>query len=177
MKAKIKRGVTSKGALENATGDNSGELQAVSEPDSVVVATNKGGRPSKYTPGTIDPLLAALADGLTQKQACIACGIGESTLSDWLERYPELTPRLQEARETARRKALAVIRSAGKSDWRAMAEFLRFSFPADYRRDGTVNVSATATTQQASLVCDQATRKKLIELREAIRAPVPVIKP
>jgi len=32
------------------------------------------GRPTKSEPETIDQLLAALADGLTQKQACIASG-------------------------------------------------------------------------------------------------------
>jgi hypothetical protein len=32
------------------------------------------GRPTKYEPETVDRLLAALADGLTQKQACIASG-------------------------------------------------------------------------------------------------------
>lgn len=43
--------------------------------DSAVIAiTNKGGRPTKYEPETVDRLLAALADGLTQKQACIASG-------------------------------------------------------------------------------------------------------
>jgi hypothetical protein len=148
------------------------KVLAEAEADSVVVATNKGGRPSKYTPEIVALLLAGLADGLTQKQACIACRIGESTLSDWLDRHSELAPRLQEARETARQKALAVIRTAGESDWRAMAEFLRLSFPADYRRDGTLNVNATANMQQAALVCDEATRAKLIELREAIRAPM-----
>jgi len=53
--------------------------------------------------------LAALANGLNQKQACLACGIGESTLRDWREKYPELEQRLAEAREQARQKALAGI--------------------------------------------------------------------
>jgi hypothetical protein len=35
------------------------------EPVSVVAVPNKGGRPSKYTPETIEKLLRAIADGLT----------------------------------------------------------------------------------------------------------------
>jgi hypothetical protein len=50
--------------------------------NSALIATsNKGGRPTKYGPETVDRLLAALTDGLTQKQACIASGICENTLA------------------------------------------------------------------------------------------------
>jgi hypothetical protein len=41
------------------------------------------------------------------------------------------------------------------------------SFHQDYRRDSNINVTATSTTQQA-LVVDEATRQRLIELREKI---------
>jgi hypothetical protein len=44
------------------------------------------------------------------------------------------------------------------------------SFPADYRQGGNINVSATAAGQQTSLVCDEATRARLIALRERIGA-------
>jgi hypothetical protein len=47
--------------------------------------------------------------------------------------------------------------------------FLRLSFHQDYRRDSNINVTATATTQQA-LVFDEATRRRLIELRQKILA-------
>ena len=40
----------------------------------LIAITNKGGRPTKYEPEAVDRLLAALADGLTQKQAFIASG-------------------------------------------------------------------------------------------------------
>jgi hypothetical protein len=130
-----------------------------------IVATNKAGRPTKYEPETVDRLLAALADGLTQKQACIASGICESTLATWREKHPELEARLTQARETARQKALAGIRAAGEAgDWRALVAFLRMSFPADYRGDGSINVNATATAQAAApaLVCTEEQRQELI---------------
>ena len=76
---------------------------------------------------------------------------------------------MAEAREQARQKALAGIKAAGEAgDWRAWEAFLRMSFPADYRRDASVNVNAIATAQQAGIVCDEATRQRLIALRERI---------
>jgi hypothetical protein len=47
------------------------------------------------------------------------------------------------------------------------------SFPADYRRDASINVSATAGVQQAELVCTEGQRKRLIELRERLLAGAP----
>ena len=141
--------------------------------DSAIIAIEKGrpGRPTKYEPETVGRLLAALGDGLTIKQACLAAGIGQSTLSDWLERHPELGAQLSEARETARRKALAGIRAAGEAgDWRALEAFLRMSFPSDYRRDSSINVTATANTQQAAVVCTEEQRQRLIALRERLLA-------
>jgi len=122
-----------------------------------------GGRPTLYTPETVDKLLANLADGLTIKQACLACSISESTLSDWRERYADLEARLTEAREQARRKALANIKAAGDNgDWRASEAFLRMSFAADYRKDASINISATATAQQAVVITAED-RKRIQE--------------
>jgi terminase small subunit-like protein len=137
---------------------------------SAVSATAKGGRPCKYTPETVERLLDALADGLTQKQACIASGIGERTLHDWLERYPELTTQLESARENARQKALAGIQSFGDKDWRALEAFLKLSFHNDYRQNQSeTNVNVGVAVGQ---VCTEEQRKKLIEIREKIGARV-----
>jgi hypothetical protein len=135
-----------------------------------VIATNKGGRPSKYSPAAVRRLVSALKDGLTQKQACIAVGICENTLAAWQRKHSELEAEIGKARERARRMALAGIKAAAeKGDWRAWESFLRFSFHADYRQGANVSVTATATAQQA-IVCDEATRARLIEQRERLQA-------
>jgi len=116
---------------------------------------------------TSEPL-AALADGLTQKQACIASGICENTLAAWRERYPDLEPRIEAAREAARQKALEGIKTAGDDgDWRASEAFLRMSFHTDYRQNQSINVNATATAQQATIITDEQ-RKRLIEMRHQL---------
>lgn len=106
-------------------GENKHEMNAQNNESTVLEQQDgKAGRPTKYEPKTVERLLATLSDGLTIKQACLAAGIGQSTLSDWLERHPELEAQLAEAREQARQKALAGVKAAGEAgDWRARAKF------------------------------------------------------
>jgi hypothetical protein len=132
-----------------------------------VSSVNRGGRPTKYEAETVDRILAAIADGLTLRQASIVGGINEDTLSDWRERYPDLQEQLAAAREQARQKALAGIKAAGYGgDWRALEAFLKFSFWQDYRQNPSVQVNATAVAQTTEQVSDEAMRARLIKLRE-----------
>jgi hypothetical protein len=124
----------------------------------------KPGRPTKYDPQTVDKLLAALRAGLTHKQACLACGIAQSTLADWRERYSDLEPLMDAAREEARQKALEGIKDAGQKDWRALAEWLKLTFP-EHRQGHNINVSATAGAAM-QMSCTDEERRKLIAMRE-----------
>jgi len=136
----------------------------------------KPGRPCKYTKQTIDRLLSAVEAGLTMKQACTAADIGETTLNEWRQKYPDLEPRIEAARERARANALRAIQAAGERDWRAWEAWLRLSFQADYRQAGTkIDVAATVGAQQAKIevVCDEAKRKAMIEAREKFLAEKP----
>jgi hypothetical protein len=127
----------------------------------VVEQHGKAGRPSKYNEKTIERLLAGLADGLPIKSACIIAGISVSTLADWREKDPQLEERMAEAREKARLKMLQRIKRAAEDDWRAAAEFLRLTFPADYRRASNTSVEVNTAVQQA-VVCTEEQRMKLI---------------
>ena len=74
---------------------------------------------------------------------------------------------MEEARETARRKALATIKAAGEAgDWRASEAFLRLSFPG-YRQAAT-KVEVSATAQAGTIVCTEEQRQRLIALREKL---------
>jgi len=130
----------------------------------IVAAAQDVAKQSKFKPAVVDTLLACLSDGLTIEQSCRASGITRETLSQWRERYPDLAEQLEQAREQARQKALAVIRAAGETDWRAMEAFLRLSFQADYNRNNNINVSATANV----LVCNEETRQRLIALNRKL---------
>ena len=124
--------------------------------------------PTKYTPETLDTLLAAIADGLTINQSCVAARISKQCFREWRERFPEFAEALEQAREQARQNALATIKAAGAQDWRAAEAFLKLSFQKDYRAGHNTNVQVNTGTQ---LICDEETRQRLIALRREILAP------
>jgi hypothetical protein len=127
----------------------------------------KTGRPTKFTEETIERLCGALGDGMSIKSACVIAAVGVSTLNEWREQHPELEDRLAKSREFARQKALSAIKQAGDKDWRAHAEWLRLTFPADYRGSGSrVEVSATATVHTVFITEEE--RQRLIERRRRL---------
>jgi hypothetical protein len=122
------------------------------------------GRPTKYNETTIARLCDALADGMPIKGACAIAGIAVSTLADWREKYPEIELRMSQAREIARQRALRAIKAGGEKDWRAWAEWLKLTFPADYRGNANkIEVSAIAVS---GTVLPEAERQRLIERRD-----------
>lgn len=127
------------------------------------------GRPTKFNDETIGRLCTALSDGMPIKGACVVAGIGVTTLSEWRASHPELEARMSEAREHARQKALSSIKAAGERDWRANAEWLRLTFPADYRGSGAkIEVSASATANAPILTIErqrelQERRRRMLE--------------
>jgi hypothetical protein len=105
------------------------------------------------------------------KSACIVAGIGVTTLGEWRAESPELEERLAKAREFARQKSLQAIKTAGEKDWRAHAEWLRLSFPADYR--GSANkIEVNATASASPLVLTVEDQRRLQERRKAIEDEV-----
>jgi len=125
------------------------------------------GRPTKFNEEVVARLCSALADGSPIKGACIVAGIGVTTLSEWRASHPELEARMSEAREHARQKALSSIKAAGERDWRANAEWLRLTFPADYRGSGAkIEVSESATANAPILTIEQ--QRELQERRRRL---------
>ena len=138
---------------------------------STYVRTGKPGHPSKYTPTAVRRLLAAIADSMTNKAACIAANIGVATLRDWRKEHPDLELRMEEAREKARQKALQRIKvAAQQGDWRADAEWLKLTFPQDYRRaqQPTTQHNTWQLAQQVILPPEE--QQRLIEQRKRLYA-------
>jgi hypothetical protein len=99
--------------------------------------------------------------GCRSKVRVIVAGIGVTTLAEWREKHPRLEDRMSEARELARRKVLQAIKAAGEKDWRAWAEWLRLTFPADYRGSGN-----KVEVQQAVQV--QISQEQLADIRRRL---------
>jgi hypothetical protein len=132
------------------------------------LAKRAAGRPTKFKPEAVERLCAALTDGMPIKGACVVAGIGVTTLAEWREKHPQIEPRIDAARETARQKALQAIKAAGEKDWRAWAEWLRLTFPADYRGSENKVEVQQAVKVQISQERLEELRGKLEETREAL---------
>jgi Transposase len=92
-------------------------------------------RPSKYTAERAAAVVAGVAAGLTDKDAALAAGIGESTLARWRARFGGFDDRLARARAERTAGWLERIAElAGQTrDWRAYAELLDRCAP-EYRK-------------------------------------------
>jgi hypothetical protein len=141
----------------NPTMKNGSEIVALSEPHLE--------KHSKFTPRTVDAILAAIADGLNISQACVAVGISRACYNKWKGQFPAFLEGVEEAREKSRQKALAGIKAAGdRGDWRALEVWLKMSFHPDYRDKGA-QVQVNTGVQ---IVCDEQTRQRLIELNRKL---------
>ena len=67
---------------------------------------------------------------------------------------------MESAREVARKTALEGIKTAGEKDWRALAEWLKLTFPK-YRSGHNINVNATTVNDQRTVVVTEEDRKRL----------------
>jgi hypothetical protein len=99
----------------------------------------KRGRPSGYAPKIIDMMCDKIRRfGLSDSAAAEHVGMSSSTVSRWKQLYPEIAPKLQQARQEIRIHHLEVIEQAAQAEngrgWRASAWMLERLFPADYAR-------------------------------------------
>ncbi len=81
-------------------------------------------RPTKYTDEIVNEIIGGVAVGMTDKDAALAAGITEQTLSRWRKRYVDFDNRLMRARKQRSRLLLRRIHTATERDWRAAAELL-----------------------------------------------------
>jgi hypothetical protein len=76
--------------------------------------------------------------GLSDSAAAEHVGMSSSTIARWKQLYPEIAPKLQQARQEIRIHHLEIIEQAAAAEngrgWRASAWILERLFPADYAR-------------------------------------------
>jgi hypothetical protein len=100
----------------------------------------KRGRPAGYAPKIIDMMCEQIRRfGLSDSAAAEQVGMSTSTVSRWKQLYPEIAPKLQQARQEIRIHHLEIIQKAAEAEngrgWRASAWILERLFPADYARN------------------------------------------
>src|SRR4051812_35833251 len=98
------------------------------------------GRPSGYAPRIIDMMCGDITMfGLSDSAAAESVGMSSSTISRWKQQFPELEPKLTQARQECRKYHLRNIQKHADSEkagpnLRASMWILERVFPEDYAR-------------------------------------------
>jgi len=118
-----------------------------------------------YTPKLQKRFCDGVADGNTFKTMCDACGIGERTFYDWMERYPAFAVAVHRARARAKAKLVRVIVKQAPRDWRAAAFLLERSWPKEYARVTVERIEERDAEQERGLtILYQTSKDGLAEL-------------
>lgn len=83
-------------------------------------------RPSKRTPEIEKRIMEALSAGVSRKTASEYAGIDQTTLINWMKRYPDFSNAVIEAESKVEVSAVVSVRQAWMAgDWRAAIEWLK----------------------------------------------------
>jgi hypothetical protein len=105
---------------------------------------------SKLTPARTRKIIALISEGSTIEVACAACGISARTYRRWAatpndastdNRYAAFAAAAEIARAEAEAKAVRMIRTSGREDWRAWAWYLERSHPDRWGRQTKTELS------------------------------------
>src|SRR4030095_9138641 len=95
------------------------------------------GRPTKRTPEVVATIAAAIASGLTDREAGIVAGIRHDTMTEW-RKDPEFSEAIEKA--TAERLLLRLERiEAGEQGWQGTAWALERIYPHRCARPEVMN--------------------------------------
>ena len=95
------------------------------------------GRPTKRTPEVVARIAAAIASGLTDREAGLLAGIRHDTMTEW-RKDPEFSEAIEKA--TAQRLLQRLWRiEAGEQGWQGTAWALERLYPARFARPEVMN--------------------------------------
>lgn len=89
----------------------------------------------KQTHETIEIILNALSDGMTQRDASMLAGISEDTLCLWKRSNSELSEQMRRKVIEYKQKLMKTIERASEKDWKASAWLLERKFKRDFSRE------------------------------------------
>lgn len=132
----------------------------------------KTGRPSKYTPETVQKITAALRMASTRKAACIRAGISADTFANWLRDNEDFSDAIQDAENAADLYLLSTIVQAAPKNWRAAAWLLSRRRPNEWgaragegRGASASSTGAVVTSPYTALTDDERQRRITALLR------------
>jgi hypothetical protein len=136
-------------------------------------------RPTKLTPEVKDRIIAAIRAGNYADAAARSAGISPATYYRWMKRGEAAKQGIQRdffddvrrAEGEAEVHAVAVIRKAMPSDWRAAAHYLERRYPDRWRRRESIeHEGSQRLVVKAEDLADPKTRKELREITRRLAA-------
>ena len=123
------------------------------------------GRPTKYTPETVQTISDAVADGMPFKFAAALGGISFETFCQWQRRFPEFSEAIQQALAKGVQKRLELIKAASdKGDVKAAQWWLEHVLPEHFARN-RIELQHAGQVEHAFVV-PQATLDEIAESRK-----------
>lgn len=144
-----------------------------------LASKKKPGRKSKYTPQVTEKIFEALQCGCTRRAACASAGIGESTLNDWLNAYPEFSAACTRAEDLAEVGYTKVIQECSvNGDWKAAAWWLERRRKEEFssRAELTGKDGGAIQVEAINQLSDDELNRKISELlvKAGTGIPVPI---
>ena len=105
-------------------------------------------RKTKATPKTIEIILDAISQGLTQREASILAGISEDTLSLWKKKDSDFSEQMRQKEIECKLSHIKNIKEASKKSWQASAWWLERKFKDEFSLKSKLDLQVNETLDE-----------------------------
>lgn len=88
----------------------------------------------KYNKEIVKDIITLVEQGVFNKDAAQAVGVGESTLYEWVNKYPEFQEQLKKANAQRKTNFIRCIAEAANQQWQAAAWYLERVYNTEFAR-------------------------------------------
>jgi transposase len=108
-------------------------------------------RPTKYTPARVAMIVAALESGMSRKGAAEYAGLDESTMANWMRRFPGFSGAVKQAEAAVELRAATSMQTAfTDGDWRAGLAWLERRRRDDWGRHDHVEIEIRRAAERVA---------------------------
>lgn len=105
-------------------------------------------RKYKATSKTIEIILNAISEGLTQRDASILAGISEDTLCLWKRKDSDFSEQIRQKEIEYKRRLLRIVNKGAEKDWRASLKILERKYPNEYAPNSRIDLGTAERIQE-----------------------------
>lgn len=113
-----------------------------------LIPSDVGGAPTKYTPATVNKLIAAFNNAFSVNEACSYASITKTTYYNWAELHPGFFDRMKDAQMAPNKKAKEIVMGAIQAGDANMAfKYLQARDP-DFKAKSEMEVRPGVKTEE-----------------------------